>query len=220
MTLAPLLSEHDCINAEYINIANDQTNLSDRTDHYLNAIRIHDNLLTPDELSLLSQTFDISQFEDNYRDGQYIGTDIPEDDLVYSEFIALLTKSCNHVLALLNYPTIKYVQTRVLISSNTQSPLNKSRHTDDTGSYTHGFTMSYHWFGDADCGGTQFFSNHQSKEPVFKIPFKPNRLAIFPSCIPHEGYAIEGYPNNSKRVIFTLFTVLNDSPRIFNFSKG
>lgn len=219
MSQPPALVEgsRDYINAEYINIVRPShpTDLLDRTPNYLSAIRICDDLL--DQTTLESLQFDIDEFEDNYRDGAYIGSDIDENDSTYGQLISALTTACNRVLAELNYPTIKSVHTRVLLTSDVTSPLSQSRHTDDTGPYTHGFTMSYHWLGAKDCGGTQFFTNYQSKEPVFKIPFKPNRLAIFPSCIPHEGYAIEGYPNKSKRVVFTLFTILEDNPSIFTF---
>lgn len=192
--------------------------VEDKTTQILvESIRICDDLLSTTELEKINSHFNIDYFDDNYRDGSYIGSDIHSNDLLYKEFISILTHACNRFLISVNYPIIKTVQVRVLLVSDFDTPLNKSRHKDDTCYDLHGFTMSYHWFGAPECGGTAFYKNHESTEPVFKIPFRPNRLAVFPANLPHEGYALEGYANNSKRVIFSLFTILNDEPKIIKF---
>jgi hypothetical protein len=87
----------------------------------------------------------------------------------------------------------------VLLISSDKS-VGDFRHIDDNiGDYGY-WTFSYHLSGEDDSGETLFFNNFLNPNPVHLVPFKQNRMVIFPSCYPHTGLS------RKKRIIYSNFT--------------
>ncbi len=184
---------------QYINYT-----IKDNKHEFLSKIRIVDDLLPNMESLAIRKKYDFDNLISNYDD-EKIGT-----DRVFPELRILLESNCNKALSNLNYGGIKTISTSVFLVSDNSSDFKKCMHLDDTSEDPNGYTLSYHFMGDNNCGGTSFYEDFNSDTPLLQIPFKENRLVIFPANIPHTGYTNHGYPNNSKRVIYTLFTVLFD----------
>jgi hypothetical protein len=169
----------------------------------LSKIRIIDNFLPNYDFNKFTQQYNFDGMQDNMRDGYTIG-----QDNEFPHFGALLAQKANLALKKIGYGKISKVKTEVLIVSDISSKLENSRHIDDTSNDEFGYTLSYHWMGTDNAGGTNFYQDFKEKTPLMCIPFKQNRLVVFPAKIPHQGYANINYPYNSKRVIYTLFTIL------------
>lgn len=180
-------------------------NIDEYRHSHLSKIKVIDNLLPAYDLEQMKEKYDFENLKENCRDGSYIGDD---NISTYIGFANELEKASNDALFKIGYNGIETVQTNVVIVSDINSNFQSSRHFDDTCSIQYGYTLSYHWMGDENAGGTSFFTDFYQKTPIINIPFKPNRLVVFPALIPHEGYANPGYSCNSKRVIMTLFSVL------------
>jgi hypothetical protein len=174
--------------------------IKEKKHELLSKIRIVDNLLpNMDSKSTREKFYNLPT---NYA-GEKIGV-----DRVFPELKKTIEIHANTALKSINYGRIKFVSTSVFLVSDNKSDFRACQHIDDTSSDPHGYTLSYHVTGDQNCGGTSFYEDFESKTPLLQIPFKENRLVIFPACIPHTGYTNQGYDNNSKRVIYTLFTIL------------
>lgn len=180
-------------------------NIDEYRHNYLSKIRVVDNLLPEYDIKHMEQKYNFVNLKENCRDGSYIGDD---NKSTYSEFANELEKACNDALFKIGYSGIETVQTNVVIVSDASSRFESSRHLDDTCGTYYGFTLSYHWMGDENAGGTSFYTDFYQKTPIINVPFKPNRLVVFPALIPHQGYSNPGYSCNSKRVIMTLFSIL------------
>lgn len=170
----------------------------------LSKIRIIDDLLPNVNSASIRKDYDFDNLACNYNPIK-IG-----EDGKFSDLQQTLINRCNKVLSSINYGEIKEMTTCVFLVSDNTSHFKESMHLDDTSYTPNGYTLSYHLMGDANCGGTSFYEDFHKTTPLLQVPFKENRLVIFPACIPHTGYTNHGYPNNSKRVIYTLFTVLFD----------
>lgn len=180
-----------------------QQNL-DESHSILSKIRIIDNFLPDYDLEYFKNAYRFNELINNYHDdGSYIGSDGG-----YPEITKLILNEANNKLTQLGYGIIKEIRTVVLLTSDANSKFEKHRHVDDTHNDEFGYTLSYHWMGDNNAGSTVFYENFTEKVPLLQIPFKKNRLVIFPSRIPHEGSANTGYLNNSKRIIYALFCTL------------
>ena len=171
-------------------------------------IKIIDNFLPNYDEQYFMEKFKFLELESNYKPFKsYIGSDIHKNCTEYDEIIEniifqanLFLKSCQS--------EIKQIVSKVLLVSDLSSAFSKHRHVDDSSYFQNGYTLSYHWMGENNAGGTAFFPDFNEPTPLIQVPFKPNRLVIFPSRIPHEGYANKGTKNLSRRFIITLFTEL------------
>lgn len=170
----------------------------------LSKIRIVDDLIPDYDSKSYREKYEFENLETNYYTGGKIGSD---GELI--EFATKLTTCGNIALGKVNYGRINQTLSNVFLVSDINSPFNEVMHIDDSAPFLNGYTLSYHLMGEDNCGGTSFYETSDSKTPLLQIPFKENRLVIFPACIPHTGYANPGYPYNSKRVIYTLFTILD-----------
>jgi hypothetical protein len=171
----------------------------------LSQIRIIDDFLPDYDFEKFKVEYKFESMEETMRDGSYIGKD--------NEFPKLgesITIHANIQLQKINYGKIVKTDTQVLIVSDVNSPFTESRHCDDTKYSKNGYTLSYHWMGVDNAGGTHFFLDFQESTPLLSIPFKQNRLVVFPARIPHQGYANQNYAYKSKRAVYTLFSVLED----------
>lgn len=179
--------------------------LRNETDKHflLSKIRIIDDLLPNYSYEEYNQKYDFLNMRTNYKP-DYIG-----ENSLYREIGDQIEKYSRIKLKEINYGDIKSIRTRVYLVSDLSSPFKECLHVDDTNNHEFGYTLSYHWMGDNNSGGTTFYKSDKDDTPLMNIPFRRNRLVIFPARIPHTGYANQGYSCNSKRVIYTLFTVLN-----------
>jgi len=177
--------------------------IKEKKHELLSKIRIVDDLLPDMESISIRKKYDFDNLISNYNDGK-----IGDDGRLVGEFSTKLVFYSEMALANINYGKLKKIHSHVFLVSDNQSDFKKSMHLDDTKNDPYGYTLSYHMMGDENCGGTSFYEDFHSDTPLLQIPFKENRLVIFPACIPHTGYTNHGYPNNSKRVIYTLFTIL------------
>lgn len=189
---------NSCMVKEFYNIFEHQHAL-------LSKIRIVDNVFSDYDSELSNEIYGFESLNDTMRDGGYIGAD--REFPIFGE--KLLNQS-NIILGSIGYGKVTTLKTEVLIVSDMNSAFKNSRHLDDTANNPYGYTLSYHWMGENNAGGTSFYSDFKEEVPYLNVPFKQNRLVIFPASIPHEGYANPGYKLNSKRVIYTLFVVLEE----------
>jgi hypothetical protein len=166
-------------------------------------IRIIDNFLPNYDFAKLAVEHNFETMPETMNDGKYIGIDNTNKDLCKE----IITRA-NIELPKISYGKILTVSAELLIVSDKDSSFGASRHIDDTHSHPFGYTLSYHWLGENNSGGTSFYTNMTDLIPIINIPFKQNRLVVFPAKIPHQGYANDGYLHNSKRAITTIFTVL------------
>lgn len=179
--------------------------IKDKKHELLSKIRIIDDLIPDYDSVSYRKRYDFMKLECNYTVNSKLGT-----DLVYPAIGNKIEIYADLILPKLNYGTISRVDARVFLVSDNQSPFKEVKHIDDTCYSSQGYTLSYHVMGENNCGGTSFYEDFHKDAPLLQVPFKENRLVIFPACIPHTGYTNPGYMYNSKRVIFTLFTILNE----------
>lgn len=180
------------------------TNICNQKHELLSKIRIIDDLIPNYDSKLFREKYDFDNVETNYYTGGKIGSDGK-----LTEFSTKLTMCSDIALKSINYGKIKQMLSHVFLVSDIDSPFKEVMHVDDSSPFENGYTLSYHFMGADNCGGTSFYETMTSETPLLQIPFKENRLVVFPACIPHTGYANPGYPHKSKRVIYTLFTILD-----------
>lgn len=182
-----------------------QQSIADEKHKILSQIRIFDDFLPGYNFEELKVKHNFEKMNETMGDGSYIGV-----DKVYPKLGKDICEYASIELAKINYGIVKSVLTEVLIVSDISSKFRQSRHVDDTCRHPFGFTLSYHWLGENNSGGTSFFLNFEEEVPLLNVPFKQNRLVVFPAKIPHQGYANPNFAYNSKRVIYTLFSVLEN----------
>jgi hypothetical protein len=178
--------------------------IKDQKHILMSKIRVIDNLIPDYDSLLFRNKYNFSGLKDNYYDPTKIG----EDDL-YPELADIIRINANLSLKSIGCEGIKKIHAKVFLVSDKNSNFQAAKHIDDTAHLEHGYTLSYHAMGENNCGGTSFYENFHEETPLLQIPFKENRLVVFPAGIPHTGYTNHGYPYDSKRVIYTLFTVLD-----------
>lgn len=178
--------------------------IKDRRQELLSKIRIIDDLIPKYNSAALREQHQFESIPCNYYTGGKIGS-----DRLLVNFSSKLTLYADAALAKINYGKIKHTLNSVFLVSDNESPFREVIHRDDSAAFENGYTLSYHFMGDDNCGGTSFYEDFVCETPLLQIPFKENRLVIFPACIPHTGYTNAGYANKSKRVIYTLFTILD-----------
>lgn len=123
-------------------------------------------------------------------------------------FFETLIDTINQSDKISKFGKLERIVEKVFIKSDYTSDFKSSIHLDDTASdLLKGFTFSYHFIGEENAGGTVWYNDLNGSKILHKIPFKPNRLVIFPAHIPHSGYANLGFKDNSLRIILTLFTL-------------
>jgi hypothetical protein len=181
-----------------------KANIKDNKDELLSKIRIIDNLFPDYDSKSIREKHEFESVLCNYYTGGKIGS-----DGLLVNFSSKLTLYADQALTKINYGRVKQTLSTVFLVSDNESPFRDVMHVDDSSPFENGYTLSYHFMGENNCGGTSFYQDYESDTPLLQVPFKENRLVVFPACIPHTGYTNAGYAYKSKRVIYTLFTILD-----------
>lgn len=176
---------------------------SKETHHLLSKIRILDDFLPDYDYAKFKKDYNFDKIESNYtQDNNYL-------TIQFSDIGARLLEQSNIKLPTMGYGKVKTVVTELAHITDVNTNFDQTRHTDDTQEFDMGYTLSYNWMGQNNAGGLSFYNTFFHKVPLINVPFRQNRLVVFPARIPHQGYANTGnYECNSKRVVYTLFTVL------------
>lgn len=170
----------------------------------LSKIRIFDNFIPDYDHDYLNSKYGFDNLDPNY----YLKNKRLGQDGKYPEIRTMIADNADRAVKELGYESMT-ITTSVYFLSDIDSPFKELRHVDDTSRNPNGYTFSFHVHGHDNCGGTAFYEDFMSDTPLLCVPFKRNRLVLFPARIPHTGYSNPGYPNKSRRVIYTLFTVLH-----------
>jgi len=179
--------------------------IKDRKHELVSKIRVIDNLIPDYDSNFYRERYRFQDLKSNY----YTDGKIGDDGRLVAKFSTKLILYTEIALANVNYGKLKKIHSHVFLVSDIDTSFKEVMHIDDTAQFENGYTLSYHFMGEDNCGGTSFYETSDSSTPLIQVPFKQNRLVVFPACIPHTGYANPGYAYKSKRVIYTLFSVLD-----------
>jgi hypothetical protein len=171
----------------------------------ISKIRVVDDLLPDYDHDLFCRQYDYGNLRENYY------TNAIGHDNTYPELGQLIRQHAEPWLSVFGLGQIQRVRTEVFLVSDLHSDFSKTRHFDDTQDHPRGYTLSYHWMGYDLSGSTDFFvMPEETALPAVSVPFVRNRLCIFPAAIWHGGRCYPGFPDHSRRVIYTLFVELSD----------